>query len=86
MTAMATLICLWVVGLFRGVIPKPPAPTCFRMMAREQFTVVQTPFSAIGMVTDARWTDMDNDGRADLVLCGEFMPVKVYHNTTGWFH
>jgi hypothetical protein len=37
------------------------------------------------MVTDAKWADMDNDGRADLVLCGEFMPVKIYHNTTAGF-
>ena len=32
------------------------------------------------MVTDALWTDYDKDGKADLVLAGEYMPVRVFHN------
>ncbi len=50
-----------------------------------QFRLVTTPFSNVGMVTDAQWADMDGDGRTDLVICGEFMPVKVYQNTTTGF-
>lgn len=36
-----------------------------------------------GMVTDALWTDFDNDGWVDLIVVGEFMPVKFFKNNSG---
>lgn len=36
-----------------------------------------------GMITDAAWTDIDKDGQPDLIVCGEYMPLKVYHNKGG---
>ncbi|MEO5681629.1 MAG: VCBS repeat-containing protein [Chitinophagaceae bacterium] len=36
-----------------------------------------------GMVTDALWTDFDNDGKPDLITTGEWMPVSFYKNMGG---
>ncbi|WP_175455238.1 VCBS repeat-containing protein [Pricia antarctica] len=37
----------------------------------------------IGMVTDALWTDFDNDGDTDLIAIGEFMDIQFFENDNG---
>jgi len=37
----------------------------------------------IGLVCDALWTDVDNDGWMDLMLAGEWMPITILKNTKG---
>lgn len=37
----------------------------------------------VGMVTDAAWVDVDNDRLPDLIVVGEWMPVKIYLNKKG---
>ncbi len=39
----------------------------------------------MGMVTDAVWVDIDGDRQQDLVVVGEWMPIKVLKNTNGHF-
>ena len=48
-------------------------------------STVAKPLLNIGMVCDAIWTDFDNDGWPDLVLAGEWMPVKFLKNDHGHF-
>jgi hypothetical protein len=35
----------------------------------------------IGLVSDAIWTDFDNDNKQDLIIAGEWMPVTFLRNT-----
>jgi hypothetical protein len=39
----------------------------------------------IGLTCDALWTDFDNDGWMDLILAGEWMPIKFLKNEHGSF-
>ncbi len=39
--------------------------------------------SSPGMVTSALWTDYNNDGWPDLILVGEWMPVRLFENQQG---
>jgi enediyne biosynthesis protein E4 len=38
-----------------------------------------------GMVTDAAWVDYDGDGALDLIVVGEWMPVRVFRQEEGRF-
>ncbi|OLY91565.1 Repeat domain-containing protein [Cnuella takakiae] len=40
-------------------------------------------FTNTGMVTDATWSDIDKDGWMDLIVVGDWMPVKIYRNEQG---
>lgn len=37
----------------------------------------------LGMITDAVWADVDGDNDPDLIVVGEYMPIKVYINRNG---
>ena len=39
----------------------------------------------LGMITSSSFADMNNDGWPDLVVAGEWMPVKVFMNNKGIF-
>ena len=36
-----------------------------------------------GIITDGAWLDYDRDGRLDLVVSGEYMPIRLWHNEGG---
>jgi hypothetical protein len=39
----------------------------------------------LGMVSDALWTDFDNDQWVDLIVVGEYLPITFYRNNHGKF-
>ncbi len=39
----------------------------------------------IGMITDMSWADVDNDEDQDMVIVGDWMPIKVFINDNGSF-
>lgn len=55
---------------------KPGGPPVFTDVTAE----VCPEISLIGMISDALWTDFDNDNRPDLILAGEWMPLTFFHN------
>lgn len=68
-----------------GQYPLTPKSYLLINDGKGKFTIADIPFASAGMVTDAKWADFDNDGRKDLVLCGEFMPLLLYLNKPNGF-
>jgi len=49
----------------------------------DQTKSINNEFSTLGMITDAQWGDIDKDGDPDLIVVGEWMPVRVFLNEKG---
>ena len=61
-----------------GVYGRSPASLLLKNTGNGRFTDVTRlapDLLRLGMVTDARWVDTDNDGREELVVVGDWMPV-----------
>ena len=74
------------IDIFLGgrIIPGryPVTPESYLLIndGKGTFTRQRTAFDMIGMVTDAQWRDLNNDQLPDIILVGEWMPIKVYLN------
>ena len=46
---------------------------------------VMPGIQSLGIIRSALWSDIDNDGRFDLLLNGEWMPLTIFHNDGSTF-
>jgi len=46
---------------------------------------VAPQFTKLGMVTDAIWTDYNNDKKLDLIVTGDWMPISIFENQNNHF-
>lgn len=68
-----------------GQYPATPESFLLRNDGKGYFSKVTASFAKSGLVTDAQWIDFNNDGKRDIVICGEFMPIKAYINSANGF-
>lgn len=70
-----------------GEFPEPPRSYILMNDGTGKFIDMTSSFSSelenLGMVTDAQWVDLNEDGFPDLVVVGEFMPIEVFINEGG---
>ena len=70
-----------------GRYPESPKSLLFINNGKGEFTnapeALQTALDSLGMVTDAAWIDLDNDGWKDLVVCGEWTKIHLLSNKNG---
>lgn len=78
--------------LFRGgqVVPHhyPQAPRSYLFLNEmgkfiDKTAEIAPAVSQTGMVNTAIWADMNGDKKAELIVAGEWMPVKVYEYSSG---
>jgi hypothetical protein len=70
-----------------GRYPEIPNSAILLNDQQGNFRIATPEFSdeleKIGMVTDAVWHDLDNDSSKELIIVGQWMPVKIYGLSSG---
>ena len=68
-----------------------PAPANSYILVNEEGKFVDVTqqiapeLTQLGLVTDAQWTDYDQDNDLDLIISGEWMPITIFNNDQGKF-
>jgi len=75
--------------LVPGQYPLAPSSYLLQNDGQGRFTDItenaSADFNALGMVSTATWTDFNGDNQLDLVLAGEWMPIRFFQQQGGKF-
>ena len=69
-----------------GRFPDIPKGILLRNLGDGKFEDVSASYpevTTVGMVTDAAWADIDGDRKPELILCGQWMPLKAFSLEAG---
>lgn len=66
-------------GILRNDSNRSKGTVKFTIATKEVNSTLRQP----GLVTDALWADIDNNSTLDLVLVGEWMPIRIFLNKKG---
>jgi hypothetical protein len=70
-----------------GRYPEPPRSYVLLNDGRGRFeertAEVGPDLEYVGMVTDAEWHDLNRDGREELIVVGQWMPIRIFENSDG---
>lgn len=70
-----------------GIYPVAPQSYLLQNNGQGKFTDVTKTIAPQlqygGMITDAKWFDVDKDGTKDLIVVGEWMPPTIFENKKG---
>jgi hypothetical protein len=86
-----------------GIYGKSPSSVLLKNDGHGNFTNVTASVCPellhLGMVTDAQWADIDHDGKKELIVVGDWMPVTIFKyqgnqlkkikeipNSSGWWN
>jgi len=69
-----------------GIIPGryPEIPTSYLLINNgkghfeDRTSTMSTKLQKIGMITDAIWQDLNNDSSKELIIAGNWMPIKIF--------
>ena len=65
-----------------GLFPETPRSLLLVNDGKGKFSLaapeIAGDFGKAGMVTDLQFADLDGDRRAELIICGEWMPIRVF--------
>jgi len=71
-----------------GYYPNPPASFLLQNdngIFTDKTDLLAPQIRYLGMVTSAEWIDVNGDGREDLIVVGEWMPITIFLNTAEGF-
>ncbi|HTR32003.1 MAG TPA: VCBS repeat-containing protein [Puia sp.] len=72
-----------------GSYGRPPSSALLKGDGHGHFTDVTRTLAPdllhLGMVTDAQWEDIDGDGKKELIVVGDWMPVTILRYRDGQF-